>query len=412
MDWDKLRIFHAVASAGSFTHAGQMLTLSQSAVSRQISALEEEIVTPLFQRHARGLTLTDEGELLYGAVSDVLTRLGQAEEALKNAQSAPRGSLKITSSHGLGTYWLLPRLNEFLPDYPELQVHLVFEDHELDLAQREADLALRMRAPVQADLIQRKLFTVRYHIYASPEYLARAGTPQVFEDLVEPYGYRLWRNGDAGNPRRELAAGCDAQARTRRRRRALRINNLTRNPSCRRSRRRHGSVARLCGARPARSRAHSAGGGRPHLRRASRLLRRASPIQTGRPHSAISSCGRRRTGNTKVWPARFRDCRVLKSGSEFPISVWSRTSPHGSRHWRRTSSPPRVRPLGREAALPQGHPKHESRSAPSLRLFCSFVRRRLCASRRPARPACRSAPPDGRTSSRTYQPLASANASR
>src|SRR5690349_22297619 len=183
MDWDKLRIFHAVASAGSFTHAGQMLALSQSAVSRQISALEEEINTPLFQRHARGLTLTDEGELLYGAVSDVLTRLGQAEEALKNAQAAPRGSLKITSSHGLGTYWLLPRINEFVRDFPELQVHLVFEDRELDLAQREADLAIRMRAPIQADLIQRKLFTVHYHVYATKEYLERAGTPTCVEDL-------------------------------------------------------------------------------------------------------------------------------------------------------------------------------------------------------------------------------------
>lgn len=184
MDWDKLRIFHAVASAGSFTHAGQMLALSQSAVSRQISALEEEILTPLFQRHARGLTLTDEGELLYSAVSDVLARLGQAEEALKNAQAAPRGSLKVTSSHGLGTYWLLPRLNEFVRDYPELQVHLVLEDRELDLAQREADIALRMRAPVQADLIQRKLFTVHYHIYASPDYVARMGKPETLEDLV------------------------------------------------------------------------------------------------------------------------------------------------------------------------------------------------------------------------------------
>ena len=157
---------------------GQMLTLSQSAVSRQISALEEEIATPLFQRHARGLTLTDEGELLYGAVSDVLSRLAQAEEALKNVQAAPRGSLKITSSHGLGTYWLLPRLQEFMAEFPELQVHLVFEDRELDLAQREADLALRMRAPVQADLIQRKLFTVHYHLYATEEYLARCGKPQ------------------------------------------------------------------------------------------------------------------------------------------------------------------------------------------------------------------------------------------
>src|SRR3954468_2466449 len=178
MDWDKLRIFHAVASAGSFTHAGQMLGLSQSAVSRQISALEEEINTPLFQRHARGLTLTDEGELLYGAVSDVLARLGQAEEALKNAQSAPRGSLKVTSSHGLGTYWLLPRINEFVREFPELQVHLVFEDRELDLAQREADLALRMRAPVQADLIQRKLFTAHYHMYAAKSYLKPHAAPQ------------------------------------------------------------------------------------------------------------------------------------------------------------------------------------------------------------------------------------------
>jgi DNA-binding transcriptional LysR family regulator len=184
MDWDKLRIFHAVASAGSFTHAGQMLVLSQSAVSRQISALEEEISTPLFQRHARGLTLTDEGELLYGAVADVLTRLGQAEEALKNAQAAPRGSLKVTTSHGLGAYWVLPRMREFMKDFPELQVHLVFEDRELDLTQREADLAIRMRAPVQADLIQRKLFTVHYHLYASADYLARVGAPAAIEDLA------------------------------------------------------------------------------------------------------------------------------------------------------------------------------------------------------------------------------------
>lgn len=197
MDWDKLRIFHAVASAGSFTHAGQMLTLSQSAVSRQISALEDEITTPLFQRHARGLTLTDEGELLYSAVSDVLARLGQAEEALKNVQAAPRGSLKVTTSHGLGTFWLLPRLGTFLNDYPELQLHLVFEDRELDLAQREADIALRMRAPVQADLIQRKLFTVHYHIYAAPDYLARAGKPDSFEELSQ---HRLIVYGETAAP--------------------------------------------------------------------------------------------------------------------------------------------------------------------------------------------------------------------
>ena len=185
MDWDKLRIFHAVASAGSFTHAGQTLGLSQSAVSRQISALEEEISTPLFQRHARGLTMTDEGELLFSAVTDVLGRLAAAEEALKNVHDAPRGALKITASHGIGAYWLLPRLGQFLAQYPEVEVHLVMDDKELDLAQREADLAIRMRAPVQADLIQRKLFTVHYHMYAAKSYQKDHPAPRTLEEIAE-----------------------------------------------------------------------------------------------------------------------------------------------------------------------------------------------------------------------------------
>ena len=185
MDWDKLRIFHAVASAGSFTHAGQSLGLSQSAVSRQISALEEEISTPLFQRHARGLTMTDEGELLFTAVTDVLGRLATAEEALKNVHENPRGALKITASHGIGAYWLLPRLGQFLAQYPEVEVHLVMDDKELDLAQREADLAIRMRAPVQADLIQRKLFTVHYHMYAAKSYLKDHPAPKSLEEITD-----------------------------------------------------------------------------------------------------------------------------------------------------------------------------------------------------------------------------------
>jgi DNA-binding transcriptional LysR family regulator len=154
-------------------------------VSRQISALEEEISTPLFQRHARGLTLTDEGELLFTAVTDVLGRLATAEEALKNVHDAPRGALKITTAHGIGAYWLLPRLGEFLAQYPDVEIHLVMDDKELDLAQREADLAIRMRAPVQADLIQRKLFTVHYHMYASKAYLKEHPLPKSLEEVSD-----------------------------------------------------------------------------------------------------------------------------------------------------------------------------------------------------------------------------------
>lgn len=225
MDWDKLRIFHAVASAGSFTHAGQMLTLSQSAVSRQISALEEELTTPLFQRHARGLTLTDEGEMLYAAVSDVLGRLAQAEEALKNVRESPRGTLKVTASHDIGNYWLVPRLGHFLDGCPEIELHMVLGDHELDLAQREADIAIRMRAPVQADLIQRKLFTVHYHIYAAQEYLAAKGTPQKLEDLA---GHTVITYGETVAPElRDVNWLAEQAKRLAPSVRIVRINNVT-----------------------------------------------------------------------------------------------------------------------------------------------------------------------------------------
>lgn len=129
--------------------------------------------------------MTDEGELLFTAVTDVLGRLATAEEALKNVHENPRGALKITASHGIGAYWLLPRLGQFLAQYPEVEVHLVMDDKELDLAQREADLAIRMRAPVQADLIQRKLFTVHYHMYAAKSYLKDHPAPKSLEEITD-----------------------------------------------------------------------------------------------------------------------------------------------------------------------------------------------------------------------------------
>ncbi|HWX89865.1 MAG TPA: substrate binding domain-containing protein [Rhizomicrobium sp.] len=118
-------------------------------------------------------------------MTDVLGRLAAAEEALKNVHDGPRGTLKLTASHGIGAYWLLPRLGQFLAQYPEVEVHLVMDDRELDLAQREADLAIRMRAPVQADLIQRKLFTAHYHMYASRTYLKEHPAPRTLEEIVD-----------------------------------------------------------------------------------------------------------------------------------------------------------------------------------------------------------------------------------
>jgi DNA-binding transcriptional LysR family regulator len=183
MDWDKLRVFHAVAEAGSFTHAGEALNLSQSAVSRQISALEESLSVPLFHRHARGLILTEQGELLFRTAREVFAKLAMTEAMLSESKDRPKGPLKVTTTVSFGSAWLTPRIREFMDLYPEIQVSLVVDDTELDLSMREADVAIRMSPPRQPDLVQRHLMTVHYHVYASSEYLKRFGTPQKPEDL-------------------------------------------------------------------------------------------------------------------------------------------------------------------------------------------------------------------------------------
>ena len=183
MDWDKLKVFHAAAEAGSFTHAGERLGLSQSAVSRQVSALENELSVSLFHRHARGLILTEQGELLYRTAHEVFMKLEAARTKLTDSRERPNGELKVSTTPGIGVHWLTPRLGEFLDLYPEITVTLIATDEELDLAMREADVAIRLRTPTQPDLIQRKLFSVHFHAYASPDYLKRFGTPRTHEEL-------------------------------------------------------------------------------------------------------------------------------------------------------------------------------------------------------------------------------------
>ena len=225
MDWDKLRVFHAVAEAGSFTHAGEALNLSQSAVSRQISALEESLNVPLFHRHARGLILTEQGELLFRTAREVFAKLAMTEAMLTESKDRPKGPLKVTTTVSFGSAWLAPRVREFTDLYPEIQVSLVVDDSELDLSMREADVAIRMSPPRQPDLVQRHLMTVRYYVYASPEYLKRFGTPQKPEDLDK---HRLIVYGqDARPPVRNVNWLWEAGARPGHERRPIfMVNNV------------------------------------------------------------------------------------------------------------------------------------------------------------------------------------------
>ncbi len=183
MDWDKLRIFHAVAEAGSFTHAGEALNLSQSAVSRQISTLEESLGVSLFHRHARGLLLTEQGELLQKAAKDIFGKLAMIEGQLVDSKQLPEGPLRITTTEFIASTWLAPHLKDLREKHPNIQLTMLLDDRVLNLGMREADAAIRLYKPEQQDLIQRHLATVQFHIYAAKSYLEENGTPKDAKDL-------------------------------------------------------------------------------------------------------------------------------------------------------------------------------------------------------------------------------------
>jgi DNA-binding transcriptional LysR family regulator len=197
IDWDKLRVFHAVADAGSFTHAGETLNLSQSAVSRQVSALEQSLGTPLFHRHARGLILTEQGETLYETAHAVFAQLARVQTQMAENKERPQGALKISSTVAFGSVFLASRMKEFVNRYPEIDVSLVLADTELDLSMRQADVAIRLTPPTQPDLVQRHLLALKYRVYAAPEYLQQNGMPKSSRDLDK---HRIVVYGDDARP--------------------------------------------------------------------------------------------------------------------------------------------------------------------------------------------------------------------
>lgn len=198
MDWDKLKSFHAAAEAGSLTAAGERLQISQSAVSRQIAALEEQLGISLFQRHARGLVLTDAGHTLHRSTVEMASAAQGASAALRDQQDTAQGDLIVTAPVAFGSTWLVPRLGNFAAQHKDMRIDLRLDDGEsYDLLKLEAECAIRLWAADKADLIQRKLATVATNLYASPEYLKEYGKPLTPRDLDN---HRIIAYGDANSP--------------------------------------------------------------------------------------------------------------------------------------------------------------------------------------------------------------------
>lgn len=183
LDWDKLRVFHTVAEAGSLTHAAYEMNISQSAISRQISTLEHSLGVSLFHRHARGLILTEQGELLLDSTRDIYRKLTMIESQISDSQSEAIGPLKITVAGFLGMTWFAPTISEFIDKYPNLKLTFILDNKIYDLGMRQADAAIRLFEPQNPDLIKRKIATINFRMYASKAYAEKYGTPKSASDL-------------------------------------------------------------------------------------------------------------------------------------------------------------------------------------------------------------------------------------
>tara|TARA_B100000963_G_scaffold16354_1_gene12561 strand:- start:887 stop:1774 length:888 start_codon:yes stop_codon:yes gene_type:complete len=183
MDWDKLKIFHNVALDLNISEAAHKMNISHSSISRQVSALERELKVSLFKRHARGLTLTEQGKILFKTAHDIFGKIALTEAQLTDSKEKPTGPLTIAATVAFGTTWLAPRIEKFANSYPDIDISIIIENKYTDLSQGEADVALRLTEPTQMDLIRFPLYEFQFKIYSSPEYIEKYGIPNDVSDL-------------------------------------------------------------------------------------------------------------------------------------------------------------------------------------------------------------------------------------
>ncbi len=199
-DWDRLKTFYMVAETGSFTSAMKRLNLSQSAISRQISSLEESIGTILFHRHARGIVLTEQGMILYSTAKEIFEKLKKTQERLVENKDLPSGILKINTTVSLGSVLLSPIMQEFKKKYPDIECHVICTENQMDLAMLEADVAVSYHPATSAGLVQKKILHGNIYAYASPLYLETKGTPTKKQDLIKHdlilYDQTLYEDND------------------------------------------------------------------------------------------------------------------------------------------------------------------------------------------------------------------------
>jgi DNA-binding transcriptional LysR family regulator len=179
-----LRVFAQVVESGSFSRAAERLGLSTTAVSRQVADLEAHLQTRLLNRTTRRLSLTESGQAFYGRAVQLLQDLQEAEQEASKAAITPRGTIRLTTSLNFGTRQVAPAMAGFLARHPEVKFDVQLSDRLVDLVEEGFDLAIRIGGGGAENLVARRLCETRLVVCASPDYLARHGTPATPQDLA------------------------------------------------------------------------------------------------------------------------------------------------------------------------------------------------------------------------------------
>lgn len=188
-NWSDYPIFLAVAEAGSLTAAGRALGMSQPTVGRRIRALEDHFGTSLLKRESGQLVPTNFGQSMLDHIRRMQDEASAIDRSSATLEDSLSGVVRLSATEGVGTNWLPGVMQNFRSEHPDVLVDIGIGFQSFNLAQREADIALRWRSPgEQNSLIGRKVAEVGFGLFASPDYLARRGAPASIEDLVEHDG--------------------------------------------------------------------------------------------------------------------------------------------------------------------------------------------------------------------------------
>jgi DNA-binding transcriptional LysR family regulator len=180
---DAFAVFTTVIKAKNFTHAAQLLGLTPSAVSKQISQLEQRLQVRLLNRTTRSISPTEAGQLLYERCQELLAGFAEAEQRVKELDNSPKGTLRISATPTFGRTLLMSLFSSFARRYPDIHIELTFADKPLNLAKEGIDLGLQLGSLQDSRLVAKPLARQPVMLTATPEDLKEFGTPEKLSDL-------------------------------------------------------------------------------------------------------------------------------------------------------------------------------------------------------------------------------------